>query len=64
MSATLRTQIERPQSPTWEEVETLLARELKMACGSKPRRRRRPLVKVLSALENRVRKCRQELRRE
>ena len=41
MSATLRTQIERPQSPTWEEIETLLARELKMACGTRPRRRRK-----------------------
>ncbi len=64
MSATLHTQIERPQSPTWEEIETLLARELKMALGTKPRRRKRSLAKVLSALENRVRKCRQELRRE
>ena len=64
MSATLRTQIERPQSPTWEEIETLLARELKMAGSTKPRRRRRPLAKVLRVLENRIRKCREELRRE
>ena len=64
MSATVRTQIERPQSPTWEEIETLLARELKMACVSKPRHRRKSLAKVLTELENRIRKCREELRRE
>ena len=64
MSVTLRTQIERPQSPTWEEIETLLARELKMARGTKPRHRRKSLAKVLTELENRIRKCREELRRE
>ena len=64
MSVIVRTQIERQQSPTWEEIETLLARELKMACGTKPRRRRKSLAKVLTELENRIRKCREELRRE
>ena len=64
MSVTVRTQIERPQSPTWEEIEGLLARELKMACGTEPRRRRRSVAKVLRELENRIRKCREELRRE
>ncbi len=64
MRATLHSQIERPQSPTWEEIESLLARELKMGCVSKPRHRRRSLAKVLRDLENRIRKCREELRRE
>ena len=64
MSATLHNQIEQSQSPTWEEIETLLARELKMACSTKPRRRRKSLAKVLTELENRIRKCREELRRE
>jgi hypothetical protein len=64
MSVSIRTQTERPQSPTWEEIETLLARELKMTCGTRPRRRRRSVAKVLRELENRIRKCREELRRE
>ena len=64
MSVAVRTQIERPQSPTWEEIESLLVRELKMACSTKPRRRRKSLAKVLTELENRIRKCREELRRE
>jgi hypothetical protein len=64
MNATPRTEIERSQSPTWEEIERLLARELKMACSTKPRRRRKSLAKVLTELENRIRKCREELRRE
>ena len=38
MSATCRTQIKQSQSPTWEEIESLLARELKIAYGGRPRR--------------------------
>ncbi len=64
MSATSHVPTQQPQSPTWEEMERLLARELKMSRGTKPRRRGRPLARVLRELENRIRKCRKELRRE
>ena len=64
MSTAPRSPAQQPQSPTWEEIESLLARELKMDCGAKLRRRRRPLARVLRELENRIRKCRKELRRE
>ena len=43
---------------------TVMYGVLQMACGTKPRRRRKSLAKVLTGLENRIRKCREELRRE
>jgi hypothetical protein len=64
MNTTSRVPTQQPQSPTWEEIESLLARELKMGCQAKARRRRRSLERVMRELENRIRKCREELRRE
>jgi hypothetical protein len=62
MSATPRTRIEQSQSPTWEEIEILLARELKSAYGGKCTGMR-SLAKALRKLQGRTRKCRTRGRR-
>ena len=62
MSVTLRTQIERPQSPTWEEIESLLACELKTAYSGRLRGKN-SLAKILRDLRGCNRKCRARRRR-
>lgn len=62
MSATRRTQFQQSQSPTWEEIESLLARELKIAYGGRPRGKS-SLAKILRDLRGSNRKCRSRRRR-
>jgi hypothetical protein len=62
MSATRRTQLKQSQSPTWEEIETLLARELKVAYGGRLRGMN-SLAKTLRNLRGINRKFRTRRRR-
>ncbi len=56
MSATHKTQFKRSQSPTWEEIESLLARELKTACSGRLRGKN-SLAKILRDLRGSNPKC-------
>jgi hypothetical protein len=62
MSVTRRTQFKQSQSPTWEEIESLLARELKTAYGGRLRGKT-SLAKILRDLRGSNRKCRTRRRR-
>ena len=62
MSATGRTQFKQSQSPTWEEIESLLARELKTAYSGRLRGKN-SLAKILRDLRGCNRKCRTRRRR-
>jgi len=56
MSATHRIPIRPSQSPTWEEIESLLARELKSGYGG-GRSAKKSLERILKDLRGNSREC-------
>jgi len=56
MSATHRLPIKPSQSPTWEEIESLLARELKSGYGG-GRSGKKSVARILQDLRGNSREC-------
>ena len=56
MNAGSRASMKPSQSPTWEEIESLLARELKSGYGGS-RSGKRSLARILRDLQGKNRKC-------